>query len=247
MTTTSAALRRWRAAISGAAAIVGLAALAGCAANRPLPTMAFEYPNDPRQRHPISIREGERRVELFIGSTRGRLTPTQHDDIVAFAHAWRREAAGGIIIDVPAGTSNERAAVDAVQEIRALLAASGVPPAVVDARPYRPASPNRLATIRLNYPRMVAEAGPCGTWPRDLGPTIDAQWTENQPYWNFGCAPQRNLAAMVDDPGDLVQPRGDVPVYTARRNTVFEKYRKGESTATVYPDANKGKISDLGQ
>jgi pilus assembly protein CpaD len=247
MTTTSAALRRWRAAVSGAAAIVSLAALAGCTAHRPLPTTAFEYPNDPRLRHPISIREGERRVELFIGTTRGRLTPPQRDDIIAFARAWRREAAGGIIIDVPAGTSNERAAVDAVQEIRALLAGAGVPPAVVDARPYRPASPNRLATVRLNYPRMVAEAGPCGTWPRDLGPTIDAQWTENQPYWNFACAQQRNLAAMVDDPADLVQPRGDVPVYTARRNTVLDKYRKGESTATVYPDADKGKISDLGQ
>src|SRR5262245_61145655 len=195
MTTTPAALRRWRAAVPRAAAIVGLAALAGCAADRPLPTMAFEYPSDLRQRHPISIREGERRVELFIGTTRGRLTPTQRDDIIAFARAWRREAAGGIIIDVPAGTSNERAAVDAVQEIRALLAAAGVPSAVVDARPYRPASPNRLATVRLNYPRMVAEAGPCGTWPRDLGPTIDARWTENQPYWNFGCAQQRNLAA----------------------------------------------------
>jgi hypothetical protein len=28
---------------------------------------------------------------------------------------------------------------------------------------------------------------------------------------------------------------------------VLDKYRKGESTATQYPDANKGKISDVGQ
>jgi pilus assembly protein CpaD len=32
-----------------------------------------------------------------------------------------------------------------------------------------------------------------------------------------------------------------------RRSTVLDKYRKGESTATVYPDASKGKISDVGQ
>ncbi len=37
------------------------------------------------------------------------------------------------------------------------------------------------------------------------------------------------------------------PVYTARRSTVIDKYRKGEATATQYPDANKGKISDVGQ
>jgi pilus assembly protein CpaD len=247
MTSTSAAVRRWRAAVSRAAVIVGLAALAGCASDRPLQTMAFEYPNDYRMRHPISIREGERRVEMFIGATRGRLTPTQRADVIAFARSWRHESSGGIIIDVPAGTPNERAAVDAVQEIRAILAEAGVSPAVVDARPYRPASPGRLATVRLNYPRMAAEAGPCGTWPRDLGPSVDSRFTDNNAYWNFACAHQRNLAAMVENPADLVQPRGEVPVYTARRNTVLDKYRKGESTATVYPDASKGKISDLGQ
>ena len=33
----------------------------------------------------------------------------------------------------------------------------------------------------------------------------------------------------------------------ARRSTVLDKYRKGEPTATQNPDANKGKISDVGQ
>jgi hypothetical protein len=28
---------------------------------------------------------------------------------------------------------------------------------------------------------------------------------------------------------------------------VFDKYRKGESTATNYSNANQGKISDVGQ
>ena len=52
---------------------------------------------------------------------------------------------------------------------------------------------------------------------------------------------------MVDNPADLVQPRGETPSYTGRRTTVLDKYRKGESPATVYPDADKGKISDVGQ
>jgi pilus assembly protein CpaD len=50
---------------------------------------------------------------------------------------------------------------------------------------------------------------------------------------------------MVDNPSDLVQPRGEAPAYTAHRSTVLEKYRKGEPTATIYPDADKGKISDV--
>jgi pilus assembly protein CpaD len=50
---------------------------------------------------------------------------------------------------------------------------------------------------------------------------------------------------MVDNPADLVQPRGETPTYTMRRTTVLEKYRSGNSPATQYPDGGSGKISDL--
>jgi pilus assembly protein CpaD len=93
---------------------------------------------------------------------------------------------------------------------------------------------------------VKAEAGPCGLWPQDLGPTYDREHWENRQYYNFGCAQQRNLAAMVDNPTDLVQPRASIPSYTGRRTTVLDKYHRGESTATTYVDANKGKLSDLG-
>ncbi len=66
-------------------------------------------------------------------------------------------------------------------------------------------------------------------------------------YYNLGCASQRNLASMVENPSDLVQPRAEIPSYTGRRTTVLDKYHRGEATATVYPDAQKGKISEVGQ
>ena len=54
---------------------------------------------------------------------------------------------------------------------------------------------------------------------------------------------------MVDNPADLVQPRGETPAYTARRSVAIDKYRKGESptrhlstTATT-----TAKISDVGK
>ncbi|MFX8381641.1 CpaD family pilus assembly lipoprotein, partial [Acinetobacter baumannii] len=61
------------------------------------------------------------------------------------------------------------------------------------------------------------------------------------------CANQRNLAAMIEDPTDLVQPRAETPAYTARRNIAFDKYRKGTSTATTYPEADRAKLSDTGK
>ena len=59
-------------------------------------------------------------------------------------------------------------------------------------------------------------------------------YLENRQYWNFGCASQRNLAAMVDNPADLVQPRGETPAYTARRSVAIDKYRKGENPSATY-------------
>lgn len=224
-------------------------ALAACQHNRSEVTtgIADLAPADYQQRHPIAIKEGERTVELFVGRARGGLTPAQRADVASFAHAWRREATGGIIVEVPAGTENARAAHEALGDVRSILAASGVPAGAVATRPYRPVDPRIMATLKLNYPKMTASAGPCGLWPNDIGPGAGRPYIENDSYWNYGCANQRNLAAMVDNPADLVQPRGETPVYAARRSIVLDKYRKGESTAAANADSNKAKITDVGQ
>lgn len=231
----------WLVAAAGATLL-----LAGCA-SAPHEDVTSSVHTDYRQRHPISLKEGTRKVELFIGSNRGGLTPAQRADVTSFAMAWKREATGGIVIDVPNGTSNARAATDSLREVHSIFTAAGVPKSGVYVRTYAPRNPHKLATVRLNYSKIKAEAGPCGLWPRDLGFTYDSKSMQNREYWNFGCSSQRNLAAMVADPADLVQPRGEQPAYTARRTQALEKYRKGESTAATDKNADKGKISDVGK
>ena len=203
-------------------------------------------PTDYRQRHPIVLSEQSRSIELFIGTNRGGLNPSQRADVLAFAHAWKREATGGILIEIPSGKANERAAVDSMHEIKSILHSAGLPPDAIRVLRYQ-ADPRKLAAVRLDYPKIAAEAGPCGLWPKDLGPSWDRTYVENRPYWNLGCATQRNLAAMVENPADLVQPRGETPTYSGRRTVVLDKYRKGESTATTYIDGGNGKISDVGK
>ncbi len=97
----------------------------------------------------------------------------------------------------------------------------------------------------MSYSKIIAEAGPCAMWPNDLGPTYDPDTTKTGHYWNLGCSNQRNLAAMVANPADLVQPRGESPSWTARRTVVLEKYRAGQSPETIYPNADRGKVSDV--
>jgi pilus assembly protein CpaD len=203
--------------------------------------------SDYRQRHPISIVEKDRKLEIFVGSARNGLTPEQRADVLAYAQTWRGEGTGRFIIDQPSGARNARAAAIALSEIRSILAASGIPPQAVKVQHVRVADRNTLAVISINYPHLAAQAGPCGRWPDNLGPGEDPRHLENIQYWNFGCATQRNLAAMVANPADLVQPRSEAPVYAGRRTTVLDKYRKGDSTAATNPNPDKGAISDLGK
>jgi pilus assembly protein CpaD len=203
-------------------------------------------PNDYRLRHPIVVEESSRTVNVFVGSTRGGLSATQRADVTGLAETWLHEGTGVIVAEVPTGTPNARAAADSSREILALLAAYGVPPRAITVRNYHPEDPRLFPTIRLTYPRITAEVGPCGVWPEDIGSSIkNKDYYENKPYYNLGCAYQRNLAAMVANPSDLVQPRPETPTYTAQRNIIFDKYRKGQSTATIDPQADKAKLSDV--
>lgn len=235
-------------ALRMAGAVVGLAVVLG-ACRHTDPVVAAElFPDDYRQRHPIAIEEANRSVVVFVGQARGGLSASQRNDVTGLAQVWLREGTGAIIADVPTGTPNARAAADSFREIQATLAAAGVPPRGIVARSYHPEDPRTMATIRLSYPKISAVAGPCGLWPEDIGPSIkNKTWFENKPYYNFGCAYQRNMAAMVDNPSDLVQPRPETPAYTTRRTTSFEKYRKGTTTATTYPESDRAKLSDTGK
>ncbi len=240
---------RRRAASSPLRAALALACalfVCGCNTDRQVAGVP-DVPADYRMRHPITMKESDHTLEVFIGSNRGELNPTQRAQVLAFGLRWRREATGGIIISRPVGSSNERAAADVMREITSILAASGMPPNSIAVRTY-PANGPALATVRLSYPKIAAQAGPCGIWPEDIGPSANRDYFENQPMWNNGCASQRNLAAMVDNPADLVQPRAETPAYPMRRTTVFETYRRGVDSSTQPPTAaSSAKISDVGK
>jgi len=228
--------------------LTGLAVALGACNHTNDSVATASIPDDYRQRHPIAVQEANQSIVLFVGQGRGGLTAEQRADVMGVARTWLHEGTGAINADVPTDTPNARAAADSMREIESLLAAAGVPPRGVTVRSYKPKDPHQLAAIRLSYPRMTATAGPCGVWPEDLGPSLKNKgYFENRSYYNFGCAYQRNMAAMVDNPSDLVQPRSETPPYTARRTAQFEKYRKATATSVTYPEADKAKLSDTGK
>ena len=244
---TATASHKRRRAVRMTVALVGLGLSLGACVHDDR-TQIMAVPADYRLRHPIAIEEANNSIVVFVGQGRGGLSAEQRVDVMGFAQGWQQEATGAINADVPVNTPNARAAAESLREIQSLLAAAGVPVRGLVVRRYHPENPRHMAAIRLSYPKLKAEAGPCGLWPDDLGPSINNKhYFDNKDYYNYGCAYQRNMAAMVENPSDLVQPRPETPAYTTRRTEAFEKYRKGTPTATIYSDAEKAKLSDTGK
>jgi pilus assembly protein CpaD len=245
--TTRTSLKRDR-ALRMAGALIGVAVALGACTHTDDAVSTASIPEDYQLRHPIAIEEANHSIVVFVGQGRGGLSADQRADVMGLASSWQHEATGAITVDVPVDTPNARAAADSVREIQALLSAAGVPTRGLAMRRYHPEDPRQMAAIRLSYPKLKAVAGPCGLWPEDIGPSVNNKgYYDNKSYYNFGCAYQRNMAAMVDNPSDLVQPRSETPPYTARRSEAFEKYRKGQPTTTTYPEAEKAKLSDTGK
>src|SRR3981189_718285 len=133
-----------------AGALVGLAVVLGACTHTD-EVVTASVPDDYRQRHPIAIQEADQSVVIFVGHARGGLSASQRADVMGLAQTWLREGTGAISADLPVGTANPRTAADAFRQVRALLAAAGVPRRGIVVRRYHPDDLRTLATIRLSY------------------------------------------------------------------------------------------------
>ncbi|GGB57341.1 type IV pilus protein [Roseibium aquae] len=209
------------------ALVLGLA-LAGCQ-NQSLDTPeGYLAANDYRLRHPIVITEQPETLDLPIGAGTRSLGGPMSDTVSAFAADARQRGNGRVEILVPSGARNEAAIHAVTPKIRAALQRGGA--ASVSTRTYPVHDATADAPIRLSYARVMATAGPCGDWDGSMQGGVNY----NIDYANLGCATQANLAAMVDNPSDLLTPRASTPADQVRRANVFENFRKGESTASAY-------------
>jgi pilus assembly protein CpaD len=203
-------------------------ALSGCKTfdDEPGPHVAGWTIVDATQRHPIMVSQQPSTIGIHVARGAVGLNPAQKAQVASFLERYRVADAGNskLVIAVPAGTPNEAAAARAVSEIRQMIVAYGFTEANVAIEPYggghEPGAP-----VRLSYLRYLAEGPECGRWTTNL-----AEDPRNLPYPNFGCAQQRNLAAQIANPADLLGPRTMEPADPERREVVFDKYRQGRPT-----------------
>jgi pilus assembly protein CpaD len=162
-------------------------------------------------------------LDMQLGMNGPALSRDLEVAIRDYVGEYRADGTGSITIQVPVGSANEIAAAKTGRAVHYALVRAGVPRRRIHVVPYEVGDHAELASLRLSYLRVKAVVPRCGVWPD--GGVADYR---NAEYFNFGCAQQQNLAAMVDNPADFVRPRAMTPADGNRRADVIYKYRRGE-------------------
>ena len=223
-----------------AALLAAAVALTACQ-HRQFTTSSFTPAPAGTSQYPISVERSEVRLNLDVDPGMQGLTAVQRSQVSAFINGYRRSAGGQIVVRAPSGTTNESAARNALLDVNSVLEENHIPRNAVRFMPYGNGSTGNPPIV-LSYLGYKAVSSSCGNWTSNLSLT-----THNRISPNFGCASQRNLAAMVEDPRDLQRPRAMDPSSAERRDVVRGKYVKGEPTATESSDDNQGSVSEVGQ
>jgi pilus assembly protein CpaD len=216
------------------------AILAGCTHIEPAMIdrhiIVGSVPEDYRTVHPIAIEEGVETLDVPVGLNSIRLTEGMRGNIAAFVQGYLKSGGATMAVVSPAGSGNQAAAHGLGGEIQAELVADGIRPGEIQLRSYRAAPSEATAPIRLAYSRIGAHTAQCGPWPDQFNRN-----TANRNYYAFGCATQQNLAAVVDNPTDLLYPRAMTPADAVRRTGVVGNHEglNGTTPTATQSDYSK--------
>jgi pilus assembly protein CpaD len=204
-------------------------ALSACASGPPTPMEN----RDVRMRYPIDVAPGMRTLRIASANQGADLDPNMSAQLAAFVSDYRGQGVGALSLSAPRNwDATARALADRIVTMG--VAPNRILIGTDDA-------PQPGGEITLTFIRYVAQTPECGDWSTDLART----WN-NTTMPNLGCATQKNLAAMVADPRDLVAPKPLGPADAMRALTILEKYRNGEPTQAEQTDEQQGTVAQVG-
>lgn len=188
--------------------------------------------------HEINVVQTGERMEVQVAAGDAMLAPGSRADVSRFAGSYLRWGAGPIVMSTPSGGGNADSAALVAQQIRLALAEDGVPYSAIAGATYDGSGSEQPVVI--SFTRYEAQAPECAPlWEQDL-----AHQSNNQPWESFGCATQANLAAMIENPRDLLMARDEEPRDSGRRGAVMNAYRQGQQTHATRSDDERVAVSD---
>jgi pilus assembly protein CpaD len=213
--------RRAASRLSVTAAIVvtlSAALMSGCAKRDHITVGSVS--DDYRTNHPIVVAERDQVLDVPVGASSTRLTRGQREVIAGHLSGYEKDSGAALRILVPSGSRNAGAASYVADEVAELARTEGIHSGLILISHYSVGNPETSAPIRIAYAAITADTGPCGRWPEDVLNT-----GENKHYANFGCAYQKNLAAQLEDPMDILGPRKRSEIDPENRAVAIELYK----------------------
>ena len=208
---------------SSLAALGGVALLGLSACTTYMPS----YPPT-TERAPIQISESIERLELYSRQDGLSLSARDRDAVIGFLQSYGQHGDGPLYINSPNHGASHAGIAQTNRIIRQDLAGLGLSHASVQSGQYQTA-PGAPAPVVVSYRRLKAIPQDC----RIMGSL--SLTSTNQPSDSFGCSQNSNLAAMVNDPRQFLEPYAMTEPNSARRMTVYDKYIKGENPASEQP------------
>jgi len=179
-------------------------------------------------RNSVKVAESVERLELYARPNGMELSARDKFAVGQFIEGYRQNGNGPLFVNMPLTAGNGLGISQAHTMIRTLVAQVGINPAALQTGKYQ-TNPQANAPLVVSYRTLKAV-------PRDCRFMDDLTLTyNNQPSQSFGCSATANLAAMVSDPRQFLEPYGSSSPDTRRRIVVYDKYIQGESTAAERP------------
>lgn len=177
----------------------------------------------------IQVAESIERLELYTRPNGLELSARDQVAVSQFLQSYGQSGNGPIYMNIPSNAATGLGVQQAKALIRQNLSSMGLGGAAMQTGQYQVAygSP---APVVVSYRRLKTVPRDC----RQLGDAIDTY--TNQPYDSFGCFHSANLAAMIGDPRQLLEPYDMTIPDSQRRQTVYDKYIKGENPASTQPE-----------
>ena len=188
--------------------------------------------------HPITVDPDTSTMQVPVASLATGISAESIRDVRAFIAVYKARGHGPLTIARPVGTSNEKAAGKVAGDVSRIASAVGVSAADMVPQTYNAAEGVADAPVTLSFTSFVASVGPCGDWSHNANSS-----TRNTEMPDLGCSTQNNIAAMVEDPHDLVGPREMTAADQERRAVIFDKYRRGETTVTDRKADERGNVA----
>lgn len=185
----------------------------------------------------VQVAESIERLELYTRPNGLELSARDKAAVDLFLQSYGRRGNGPLYVNLPANAQSGLGVQQAQSLIRQSLSVNGLGRASVQTGQYQTAY-GTPAPVVLSYRTLRTVPQDC-RFSGDLSDTYN-----NQPYDSFGCSQAANLAAMIGDPRQLLDPYEMTISDSQRRQTVYDRYIEGENPASTQPDRQQISVEE---